>query len=219
MLGDSPNLSDSMIPKNTSRRKKPKKNTNLNTTMGILLSKPKEKQQKREGLMAQMKNKTEDVSPSKKTPARGSPSPPPRRLSSTLESASLTTEFLSFLRDLDTASLVPHNECGRAEALQFVIEVRQLINTKEDESKVSLLQEMGRRYFSQSEDGRRLVLENSELWRRISEQCAKCDDVSSAQENVSRAHDSLMSELDENHLLFLQTRRQTSCVDKVMCLL
>ena len=50
---------DSMIPKNTSRRKKPKKNTNLNTTMGILLSKPKEKQQKREGLMAQMKNKTE----------------------------------------------------------------------------------------------------------------------------------------------------------------
>ena len=175
------------------------------------------------------------MSPSKKTPARGSPSPPPRRLSSTLESASLTTEFLSFLRDLDTASLVPHNECGRAEALQFVIEVnevicnvyhfqridqvRQLINTKEDESKVSLLQEMGRRYFSQSEDGRRLVLENSELWRRISEQCAKCDDVSSAQENVSRAHDSLMSELDENHLLFLQTRRQSSCVDKVMCLL
>ena len=159
------------------------------------------------------------MSPSKKTPSKRSPSPPPRRLSSTLASSSLTKEFLTFLQDLDRASLVPDNECGQAEALQFILEVRELMETEEAKSKVSLLEQIGRRYFSPTEDGRRLALENSLLWRRCRDQCANCQDVATAQETVARAHDSLISSLEEPHLLFLQTRRQTSRVEKVMCLL
>ena len=84
-----------------------------------------------------------------------------------------------------------------------------------------MLEEIGRKYFSEEKEGRKLVLENSELWRRCSAQCAKCEDTATALENLSRAHDSLLAELDENHLMFLQTRpAQASCVDKVMlCLL
>ena len=177
-----------MILKNQGRKKIHK--------MGSIISKPKEKLQKKEGLIAQMKTKTEVISqftqitlycttlplptphivnticchpvdnnmsidlsftkisfilkknnpekrktegetstilvliyqaesPSKKapSPSRKSPSPPPRRLSSTLETASLTREFLTFLQDLDKASLLPQNESGRAQTLQFVLEV------------------------------------------------------------------------------------------------
>ena len=84
-----------------------------------------------------------------------------------------------------------------------------------------MLGEIGEKYFSREEDGRRLVLENSELWQRCSEQCAKCEDTNTALENLSKAHDSLLGELDEDHLRFLQTRpAPASCVDKVMmCLL
>jgi len=191
--------------------------------MGSIISKPKEKLQKKEGLIAQMKTKTEAESPSKKapSPSRKSPSPPPRRLSSTLETASLTREFLTFLQDLDKASLLPQNESGRAQTLQFVLEVKQLKATEKETERVRMVEEIGRKYFSEAEDGRKLVLENSELWRRCSQQCAKCEDSAAALENLGRAHDSLLAELDENHLMFLQTRPvQANCVDKVMmCLL
>ena len=159
------------------------------------------------------------MSPSKKTPSKRSPSPPPRRLSSTLASTSLTTEFLIFLQELDKASLVPEEECGQADVLRFILEVRQLVQTEEEKRKVSLLEQIGRKYFSPTEDGRRLALENSLLWTRCRDLCADCGDVTSAQESVTRAHDSLVSDLDELHLQFLQTRRQTSRVEAVMCLL
>ena len=99
--------------------------------------------------------------------------------------------------------------------------MKQLKAAKQEREKLSMLEEIGRKYFSEEEDERKLVLENSELWRRCSEQCAKCEDTAAAVENLSRAHDSLLAELDENHLLYLQTRPvQASCVDKVMmCLL
>jgi len=189
--------------------------------MGSIISKPKDNKQKREGLMTQMRSKTEDVSPSKKTPTKRSPSPPPRRLSSTLESASLTKEFLTFLKALDKASLVPDNECGRAESLQFVLEVKQLRQTKEEKTKSSMIEEIGKKYFSKSEEGKRISLENSELYRRCSDQCANLSEqnMSSAEENMSRAHDSLISALDDDHILFLENRRQTSRVDNLLCLL
>merc|ERR1719361_1994461 len=164
--------------------------------------------------MAQMKNKTETGSPSKKTSRQKSASPPPRRLSSTLETASLAREFLTFLQDLDTASLVPHNESGRAHTLQFVLEVKQLKAAEKETERLSMVEQIGQKYFSQEEDGKRLVLENNVLWQRCSEQCAKCEDTTSALETLSKAHDSLLAELDEDHLRFLQTRPDpASCVD------
>ena len=99
--------------------------------------------------------------------------------------------------------------------------MKQLKAAEKETERVRMVEEIGRKYFSEESEGRRLVLENSELWRRCSEQCAKCEDTAAAVENLSRAHDSLLAELDENHLLYLQTRPvQASCVDKVMmCLL
>merc|ERR1711971_1528166 len=102
-----------MILKNQARKKKHK--------MGSIISKAKEKLQKKEGLVAQMKNKTEAGSPSKKTSPKKLASPPPRRLSSALEAASLTRGFLTFLQNMDRASLVP-GQSGRADTLQFVLE-------------------------------------------------------------------------------------------------
>jgi len=170
--------------------------------------------------VAQMKNKTEAGSPSKKTSPKKSASPPPRRLISTLETASLTREFLTFLQNMDRASLVP-GQSGRADTLQFVLEVRQLKAAEKETERLSMLEQIGQKYFSQEEDGRRLVLENKVLWQRCSEQCAKCEDTTSALENLSKAHDSLLAELDEDHLRFLKIRpAPASCVDQVMmCLL
>ena len=100
----------------------------------------------------------------------------------------------------------------------------KLLKAAEKETeRLRMLEEIGQKYFSQEEDGRRLVLDNSELWRRCSDQCAKCEDttITTALETLGKAHDSLLAELDEDHLRFLQTRpAPASCVDKViMCLL
>lgn len=99
--------------------------------------------------------------------------------------------------------------------------MRQLKAAEKETERLSMLEEIGQKYFSQEEDGRRLVLENQVLWQRCSEQCAKCEDTTSALENLSKAHDSLLAELDEDHLRFLKTRpAPASCVDQVMmCLL
>ena len=99
--------------------------------------------------------------------------------------------------------------------------MKQLKAVEKETERLSLLKQIGEKYFSEKEDGKKVVLENSELWRRCSEQCARGEDTDTAVQNLSRAHDSLLAELDENHLRFLQTRpAQASCVEKVMmCLL
>ena len=99
--------------------------------------------------------------------------------------------------------------------------MKQLKAAEKEAERLSMVEQIGQKYFSQEDDGRRLVLGNDELWKRCSEQCSKCEDTTSALETLSKAHDSLLTELDEDHLRFLQTRpAPASCVDKVMmCLL
>merc|ERR1719381_454575 len=81
--------------------------------------------------MSQMKSKTE-LSNSAPSPAPVSPSqsfcqtPPPRNLATTLSSNQLSQEFLAFLTTLDKASCLDEDECGRADSLQFVLDLRAL---------------------------------------------------------------------------------------------
>ena len=95
--------------------------------MGQIIS--KEKKQKREALLPQMKSKAEAApgSPAKKpsspspSPSSSSPPPPPRSLAATLASAALSAEFLTYLQKLDTAA---GGGADREDTLQFVIKVR-----------------------------------------------------------------------------------------------
>merc|ERR1719410_3186020 len=122
--------------------------------------------------MAQMKDKTESSSsPPPPPPSCSSPPPPPRGLSSTLASPSLTQEFLRFLQQLDTDS---HD---REDSLNFVIQVRNLGNEKDDKKKTVILKQIGEKYFN-LESG--LVLENTELWHRCASSCATCTDTCEA---------------------------------------
>ena len=128
-----------MISKNLKLRKK-------RANMGQIIS--KEKKQKREGLMSQMKSKAEVLhlifnhspwikyiillsyfqapspssSPSKApaSPSRQSPPPPPRSLASSLASTSLTQELLTYLRQLDRDS---GGGTDREDTLSFVLKV------------------------------------------------------------------------------------------------
>ena len=109
-----------MIVKNLKNRKK------RHSTMGQIIS--KEKKQKREALLPQMKSKAEaaPVSPAKTPPSPSSPSsssppPPPRSLAATLASAALSAEFHAYLQKLDTAA---GGGADREDTLQFVIKVR-----------------------------------------------------------------------------------------------
>ena len=106
-----------MIVKNLKIRKK------RHSNMGQIIS--KEKKQKREALLPQMKTKTEAApgSPAKKppSPSSSSPPPPPRSLAATLASAALSAEFLAYLQKLDTAA---GGGADREHTLQFVIKVR-----------------------------------------------------------------------------------------------
>merc|ERR1711962_579796 len=96
--------------------------------MGSAFSKQK---QKKEGLMSQMKSKTE-LSSQAPSPAPVSPSqsfcqtPPPRNLATTLSSNQLSQEFLAFLTTLDKASCLDEDECGRADSLRFVLDNQEL---------------------------------------------------------------------------------------------
>ena len=212
--------------------------------MGQIIS--KEKKQKREGLIAQMKDKTEvrfdcriksvgrfymrincnvtelskifhfqgSSSPTK-TPTRSSPPPPPRGLSSTLTNTSLTQEFLLFLQQLDKDSGTSHD---REDSLNFVIQIRNLNTEKDDKKKTVLLKQIGEKFFN-PESG--LVLDNTELWQRCASTCATdtCEARVQAEKNLLLAHDSVLPELDELHLLFLHQRREQTCVEKILCIL
>ena len=109
------------------------------------------------------------------------------------------------------------DECGRAGSLQFVLEVRHLEASLEDQ-KESLMKQIGSKYFGQHGGG--LVLDNNELWTRCAEGCADHKLTLESLENLRKAHDHCLSELDELHLLFLQQRRDQSCVAQIIsCLL
>ena len=99
-----------------------------------------------------------------------------------------------------------------------ILQVRNLKAEEDVKKKVSILQEIGKKYF-QPESA--LVLENTELWQRCAKTCASVsyDTCSEAEKWVVKAHDSVLTELDNLHLLFLQQRRQQSCVDKILCIL
>merc|ERR1712158_137448 len=117
--------------------------------------------EKREGLMSQMRSKTE-LSPTPSQTVSPSPSfcqtPPPRNLATTLSSTPLSQEFLSFLITLDKASCLEEDECGRADSLKFVLDLRALDGKEGEISEHSFA-----RYFPISGGG--LVLENQELWK------------------------------------------------------
>jgi len=228
---NSPNLTaDSMIHRGFNKKK-----------MGQTISKKKEKQ-KREGLMTQMKNKTvfsytlESIlqisifqdsspslslqgrsSPSPRLQGRSSPSPPPRGLHSTLGSPTTTKEFLLFLNQMDKATMMDEEECGRAGSLEFVLKVRDL-ESAEDTHKESLMKQIGEKYFHRPGEG--LVLNNNELWTRCADSCAEMRMTQEGIEHLRKAHDHCLAELDEMHLLFLQQRRDQSCVAQIIsCLL
>eukprot|EP00090_Calanus_glacialis_P028025 TRINITY_DN4475_c0_g1_i1.p1 TRINITY_DN4475_c0_g1~~TRINITY_DN4475_c0_g1_i1.p1 ORF type:complete len:210 (-),score=41.52 TRINITY_DN4475_c0_g1_i1:369-998(-) len=199
--------------------------------MGQAISKKKEKQ-KREPLMTQMKNKTtfsyilesilqisifQDSSPSPRLKGRSSPSPPPRGLHSTLDSPTTTKEFLTFLNQMDKATMMDEEECGRAGSLEFVLKVRDL-ESAPDTHKESLMKQIGEKYFRQPGEG--LVLDNNELWTRCADSCSEIRMTHQGIEHLKKAHDHCLAELDEMHLLFLQQRRDQSCVAQIIsCLL
>jgi len=206
LVQNSPNLSaDSMIHRGFNKKK-----------MGQTISKKKEKQ-KREPLMTQMKNKTTDSSPSPRLQGRSSPSPPPRGLHSTLDSPTTTKEFLTFLDQMDKATMMDEEECGRAGSLEFVLKVRDL-ESAPDTHKESLMKQIGEKYFRQPGEG--LVLDNNELWTRCADSCSEVRMTHQGLEHLKKAHDHCLAELDEMHLLFLQQRRDQSCVAQIIsCLL
>merc|ERR1712106_1232645 len=208
-------LADSMIHRGFNKKK-----------MGQTISKKKEKQ-KREGLITQMKNKTLDSSPSlslqgRSSPSprlqgRSSPSPPPRGLHSTLGSPTTTKEFLLFLNQMDKATMMDEEECGRAGSLEFILKVRDL-ESAEETHKESLMKQIGEKYFHRPGEG--LVLNNNELWTRCADSCSEVRMTQEGVEHLRKAHDHCLAELDEMHLLFLQQRRDQSCVAQIIsCLL
>lgn len=182
--------------------------------------------------MTQMKNKTtfsyilesilqisifQDSSPSPRLQGRSSPSPPPRGLHSTLDSPTTTKEFLTFLDQMDKATMMDEEECGRAGSLEFVLKVRDL-ESAPDTHKESLMKQIGEKYFRQPGEG--LVLDNNELWTRCADSCSEVRMTHQGLEHLKKAHDHCLAELDEMHLLFLQQRRDQSCVAQIIsCLL
>jgi len=177
--------------------------------------------------MSQMRNITADSShslspqqpslPSPRTRGRSSPSPPPRGLHSTLDSPTTTREFLTFLHEMDKATMMDEEECGRAGSLQFVLEVR-VLESAEETKKESLMKQIGEKYFHRPGEG--LVLNNNELWTRCADSCSEIKLTHEGIEHLRKAHDHCLAELDEMHLLFLQQRRDQSCVAQIIsCLL
>ena len=183
--------------------------------MGSAFSKQK---QKKEGLMSQMKSKTEQRSPTpSRTPVSQSPSfcqtPPPRNLATTLSSPPLSQEFLSFLTTLDKASCLEEDECGRADSLQFVLDLRALDGKEGEVPEHSFA-----RYFPISGGG--LVLENQELWKECAgivtnKRLTKADKMM-----LDKAASACCNELEPLHLIFLSQRKEPSPVcQMISCLL
>ena len=104
--------------------------------------------------------------------------------------------------------------------MSVLFQIRVLKKEEDTKKKQKLLTEIGAKYFN-PESG--LVLDNTELWKRCAESCASSSEDSDKQAEAEKlltlAHDSVLPELDELHLLFLQQRRDQTCVDKILCIL
>ena len=182
--------------------------------MGSAFSKQK---QKKEGLMSQMKSKTEVSSPTPSGTVSPSPSfcqtPPPRNLATTLSSPPLSQEFLSFLTTLDKASGLEEDECGLADSFQFVLDLRALDGKEGDIAEHNFA-----RYFPISGGG--LVLENQVLWKECAgivtnKRLTKADKVM-----LDKAASACCNELEPLHLIFLSQRKEPSPVcQMISCLL
>jgi hypothetical protein len=175
--------------------------------MGVINSKRKEK---KEGLMSQMKSKTEpSPSPPAPSPAglQPPPGPPPPGLAATLASPATARRFLAFLRGLDEAAGLEEDECGRAEDLQFVLDVHGLGAEGEEGAERAL-----GRYFPSPGAGRAhgLALENPVL---RAECCAavRPGPVAEGRAALRRAAEEKCGELEPLHGRFLgQWERQDS---------
>jgi len=184
--------------------------------MGSAFSKQK---QKKEGLMSQMKSKTELSSPAS-SPAPVSPSqsfcqtPPPRNLATTLSSNQLSQEFLAFLTTLDKASCLDEDECGRADSLRFVLELRAL-ESQEGE----ILEHNFARYFPLAGGGG-LVLDNQELWKECAGIVSKKILTKVDRVMLNKAASACCNELEHDHVMFLSQRKEPSPVcQMISCLL
>jgi len=190
--------------------------------MGQAISKKRQKP-KAEGLLTQQSNfvkeavKDSPTSERPTAPSKGSP-PSPRphgQISSTLDNAVMTSEFLVFLHKLDKSDMLDDDECGRAGELEFVLAVQQLEDAPEEE-KSDLLHSIGRKYFK----GEGLDLDNKELWNRCSEVCKEQRVSESGLGCLQDAHDKCLDKLDSLHLVFLQKFRAQSCTAQIIsCLL
>ena len=105
-------------------------------------------------------------------------------------------------------------------SMVILFQIRVLKKEEDTKKKQILLTEIGAKYFN-PESG--LVLDNTELWKRCADSCSSSSDESAklaeAEKLLTLAHDSVLPELDELHLLFLQQRRDQTCVDKILCIL
>ena len=182
------------------------------TKMGANISKRREK---KEGLMTQMKSKTESspsrtVSPSQSI-CSGSTSPPPRNLATTLASPQLALEFRTYLTLLDEAACLEEGEVGRAETLQFLLDLRAL------EDGVVADHGLGR-YFPTSGGG--LVLDNRELWRECREAVAGPSLGAEGRARLAKAGEKCGQELEPLHVMFLAQRKEKSPVCQIIsCIL
>jgi len=179
--------------------------------MGSIISKRKDK---KEGLMSQMKNMTER---SKSRTVSPSPStihtPPPRNLATTLASPTLSHEFLSFLRTLDEASCLEEGECGRADSLQFVLDLRDFEDREDDGSSHSF-----GCYFPATGGG--LVLDNRVLWEECQLVVSLPKLSQEGRKRLGLAAECCCSELENLHILFLSQRKEPSAVCQMMsCIL
>jgi len=169
--------------------------------------------------MSQMRSKTElSPAPSQKavspSPSFCQQTPPPRNLATTLSSPPLSQEFLSFLTTLDTASCLDEDECGRADSLQFVLDLRAL----EDRESDDIPEHKFARYFPISGGG--LVLENRELWKECAGIVTNSRLSKTDKEMLDKAAAACCNELEPLHVIFLSQRKEPSPVcQMISCLL
>lgn len=172
--------------------------------------------------MTQMKDKTELSS------APPSPAPPPRGLQGTLTSTSLYNEFQIFLHQLDLATSGHQDDSGlgddevgeRVTSLNFVQEIQRLEKTKDKNTRQTITKDIGEKFFPIGQHGNGLTLDNNQLWNRCSSACRAPVLTKQGLEDLRKAHDSVLPELDELHLLFLHQREEQSCVKQIIsCIL
>jgi len=145
--------------------------------------------------------------------------PTPKSLSDTLASPRLRKEFLSFLQELDSQAGVPENHCGRAESLQFVVAVRELLNAGEKCDRQIVVYEDWEVYFPRDRVGG-LVLPDTGLWRECAGVVQRGEVDREGRESLQLARDHCVRELTRMHPQFVAQRvTQTPMTRLVSCAL